>query len=228
MAEDTADEKSPTAASIRRWRTRMDLTATLALAAFAMSAFSFYRSYLYIKQQLDVTVTEVSYVTNQGELYMTVAFANGGTRDAALLRLEPALWGRHGKSNPEWLPLDQQVDPDIPLTSPKIPLVIKAGGVDVIKLAVKLEAGDAEQALVAPQGGAFLGLRAATMNSDGNLYLLEHPVARLVLDSEGRIQSAEPSIHQTLSAFTDIEAAPPGDMLQTNKKTPFVWAERRY
>ena len=64
----------------------------LAVCALGVSGLSFYRSYIYTKQQLDITVTEVSYITNQGELYMTVAFANGGNRDAALLRVEPALW----------------------------------------------------------------------------------------------------------------------------------------
>jgi hypothetical protein len=63
------------------------------------------------------------------------------------------------------------------------------------------------------------------MNSDGNLYLLEHAVARLALDENGRIQGAEPAIHQTLSGFEDLQVAPPGDMLQSNKKTPFVWAD---
>jgi len=32
------------------------------------------------------------------------------------------------------------------------------------------------------QGAAFVGIRVATMNSDGNLYLLHHPVARLLVD----------------------------------------------
>ena len=76
------------------WRARMDITTLVALMALAISGLSFYRSYIYTKQQLDVTVTEVSYMTNEGELYMTVAFSNGGNRDAALLRVEPALWGR--------------------------------------------------------------------------------------------------------------------------------------
>jgi len=31
-----------------------------------------------------------------------------------------------------------------------------------------------------------------------------------------------------LSGFADVDTVPPGDMLQDNKKTPFVWAERRY
>ncbi len=71
----------------------------MAVAALAVSALSFYRSYLYTKHQLDVTVTEVSYVTNEGNLYMTVAFSNGGNRDAAVLRVEPALWGRQGQGH---------------------------------------------------------------------------------------------------------------------------------
>jgi hypothetical protein len=210
------------------WRTRMDLTTIVAVSALALSALSFYRSYLYIKQQLDVTVTEVSYITNQGELYMTIAFANSGNRDAALLRAEPALWTDHAKARPTWQPLVRRVHSDIPTTSPKTPLIIKAGGVEVVTLSTLLEAADAERALISPEGGAFLGVRIATMNSDGNLYLLEQPVARLVLDRHGRIQRAEPTIHQTLSGFADLQSGPPGDSLQMNKKTPFVWAEEHY
>ncbi len=210
-------------------RARMDLTTIVALLALAVSGLSFYRSYLYTKQQLDVTVTEVSYVTNLGELYMTVAFSNGGNRDAALLRVEPALWSARPNSKPAWVPLSGRVDANIPLTSPKTPMVIHAGGVEVIAVSTVLNPADAERALVSSsQTGAFLGLRVATMNSDGNLYLLEHPVARLVLDQDGRIRSAEPAIHRTLSGFVDLEGAPPGDMLQSNKKTPFVWADQHF
>ena len=36
----------------------------------AVSLLSFYRSYFYVSQELAVTVTEVSYGTNRGELYM--------------------------------------------------------------------------------------------------------------------------------------------------------------
>ena len=43
----------------------------------------------------------------------------------------------------------------------------------------KLDPTDAEQALVASEGAAFLGIHVATMNSDGNLYSLQHRVARL-------------------------------------------------
>lgn len=211
----------------RNWRARMDFTAVMAVLALGISGLSFYRNYIYTKQQLDVTVTEVSYVTNQGELYMTVAFANGGNRDAALLRVEPALWSRKETKDPRWLPLVDKVDPAIPITSPKTPMVVKAGGVEVVTLATMLNPEDAERALVSSQAGAFLGIRVATMNADGNLYLLQHPVARLVIDKQGRIQHAEPAIHRSLSGFVDLDGAPPGDMLQSNKKTPFVWADEQ-
>ena len=208
-----------------RWRARMELTQIVAICALSLSAISFYRSYLYEKQQLDITVTEVSYVTNQGELYMTVAFANGGNRDAALLRVEPALWGQRGEKEPEWIPLTVKVHPDISVTAPKTPTVIRAGGVEMVTLSAKLDPADAEHALTASQNGAFVGIRVATMNSAGNLFLLHHPVARLVIDAQGRIQSAEPAIHRSLSGFVDLDGAPPGDMLQSNRKTPFVWAD---
>jgi hypothetical protein len=207
------------------WRVKLDFAATMAVMALSLSALSFYRSYIYTKNALDVTVTEVSYATNQGSLYMTVAFANAGNRDAALLRVEPALWGRREKPTPEWIPLVVKVHPDIPVTAPKMPSVVKAGGVELVTLSAALDPRRAEEALIASQGGAFVGIRVATMNSDGNLFLLQHPVARLVIDRQGRIHGAEPTIHQSLSGFIDLEGAPPGDQLQANKKTPFVWAE---
>ena len=46
----------------------MDLTTVVALIALALSGLGFYRNYIYTKQDLAVTVTEVSYVTNQGEV----------------------------------------------------------------------------------------------------------------------------------------------------------------
>lgn len=206
---------------------RLDVTTIVALLALSISGLSFYRSYLYTNNQLDVTVTEVSYVTNEGGLYMTVAFSNGGNRDAALLRVEPALWVRRDRPSPEWVPLANRVHPDIPVTAPKMPTIVKAGGIEVVTLSASLDPARAEQALVSAQGAAFLGLRVATMNSDGNLFLLQHPVARLVIDREGRIHSAEPAIHRSLSGFVDVEGAPPGDQLQSNKKTPFVWADEQ-
>jgi hypothetical protein len=208
-------------------RTRLDLTTTLSLLALSISGLSFYRSYIYRSNQLDVTVTEVSYATNQGGLYITIAFSNGGNRDAALLRVEPALWIRQDKPAGEWVPLAARVHPDIPVTSPKMPTIVKAGGIEMVTLSAELDATRAEQALVSAQGGAFLGIRVATMNSDGNLFLLQHAVARLVIDREGRIHRAEPAIHQSLSGFVDMEGAPPGDQLQSNKKTPFVWADEQ-
>ena len=210
----------------RSWRPQVDWGTVMAVLALVVSGLGFYRSYLYTKQDLQITVTEVSYVTNEGGLYITIAFSNGGNRDAAVLRVEPALWSGVQSSKPAWRAVLAKVHPDIPLTVPKTPLVVKAGGVEVVRLSAMLKASDAEQSSLASEGGAFLGIRVATMNSDGNLYLLEHAVARLSLDREGHIQGAEPAIHQTLSGFEDLKVAPPGDRLQSNKKTPFVWADQ--
>ncbi len=222
MVQDAAEER----ASFAGWRHRLELTTVVTVCALVLSALSFYRSYFYVNQQLDLTVTEVSYATNQGGLYMTIAFSNGGNRDGALLRVEPALWGRPpNKRDPEWIPLTDKVHPEIPVTAPNMPTVVKAGGVQMVTLSAKLDPGDAEQSAGAAQGGAYVGIRVATMNSDGNLFLLEHAVARLTLDRQGRIHGAEPAIHRSLSGFVDIEGAPPGDRLQVNKKTPFVWAD---
>jgi len=212
----------------RTWRTRMDLTAIVAILALSLSALSFYRTFIYKSHRLEVTVSEVSYATNRGELYMIVAFSNAGNRDAALLRVEPALWGRRGQHDPEWIPLGNKVAEDVPLAAPKTPMIIRAGGVEVVTLSSKLSASDAEEAVGASRGAVYLGVRVATMNSDGNLYLVQNPVARLSIDSRGRIQSAEPAIHKSLSGFIDLEGIPPGDSEQANKKTPFVWADEHY
>jgi hypothetical protein len=122
-----AEESEKAAAPGTRSRATTELTTIVALLALGLSGLGFYRSYIYEKQALDITVTEVSYVTNQGELYMTVAFANGGNRDAAVLRVEPALWGRRDDKDAEWIPLTQKVHPDIPVTVPKTPTVGRAG-----------------------------------------------------------------------------------------------------
>lgn len=205
----------------------MDITTVVAVMALSISGLGFYRSYIYTKQDLEVTVTEVSYMTNHGGLYMSIAFSNGGNRDAAVLRVEPALWVTDRRPQAVWQPLTDKVHPNIPVTVPKTPLIVKAGGVEVVTLSAILHAADAERSVVAKDGGAFLGIRVATMNSDGNLYLLEHAVARLTLDADGHIQGAEPAIHQTLRGFEDMRVAPPGDLLQSNKKTPFVWADQQ-
>jgi hypothetical protein len=213
----------------RNWRKWISFNESASVIALVLSLLSFYRSYFYVNQNLAVTVTEVSYGTNRGELYMTVAFSNGGNRDAAVLRVEPAFWSRRvDTAKPAWVPVVKPVSPLIPVVSPRTPLVVKSGGVAVLTLSTLLNAADAERAFVATEGGAYLGLRVATMNSDGNLYLLEHPVARLAMDRQGRILRADPAIHRTLPGFTDVQAAPPGDSLTTNKQTPFVWAEEHY
>jgi hypothetical protein len=205
----------------------MELPTIVAVCALVLSGLGFYRSYIYEKQALDITVTEVSYVTNQGELYMTIAFANGGNRDAALLRVEPALWGPRKNQPAEWIPLTEKVHADIPVTVPKTPTVVRAGGVELVTLSARLVPLAAERTVAQTQSGAFVGIRVATMNADGNLYLLHHAVARLMLDQQGRIRAAEPAIHRSLSGFTDLEGAPPGDQLQSNTKTPFVWADEQ-
>src|SRR5215470_5324839 len=140
----------------------MDLTTVVALMALAISGLGFYRSYIYTKQDLEVTVTEVSYVTNQGELYVTIAFSNGGNRDAAVLRVEPAFWDPGHKPNAAWIALSDRVHPDIPVTFPKTPLIVKAGGVEVVTLSARLNAGDAERSSLKSQSGSFLGIRVAT------------------------------------------------------------------
>ncbi len=213
--------------SSRQWMRRVEFGTVMAIAALAISGLSFYRSYLYTKQDLQITVSEVSYQTNQGGVYMTIAFSNGGNRDAAVLRVEPVLWEKNG-SQANWRALVDKVHPDIPIASPKTPFVVKAGGVEVATLSATLRAADAERSALSAQGGAFLGIRVETMNSDGNLYRLEHAVAELTVDTHGRITSAKPAIHQTLRGFEDIRVAPPGDRLQANKQTPFVWADEEY
>jgi hypothetical protein len=222
------DENSGGEARRTAWRRVMDFTPSASIIALVLSLLSFYRSYFYVNQQLEVTVTEVSYGTNLGELYMTVAFSNGGNRDAAVLRVEPALWARRAKPEAGWVPVVKPISPDIPVVAPRTPLVVKSGGVEVITLSTLLNAAEAEKTLVSLQNVAFLGIRVATMNSDGNLYLIEHPVAGLQIDAQGRIKGADPAIHRTLQGFSDLQAIPPGDRVTANKQTPFVWAEEHY
>lgn len=212
-----------------KWESlKNEMTAIISVAALALSGLSFYVSYFYKNQKLELTITNVSYAPNQGEVYVTVAFSNAGNRDAALLRAEPALWSRASdKAKPQWTTLDTKVSADIPLSDPKIPLIVKAGGVEVVRLSAKLTHDDAEHALVEKLDGAFLGVVVATMNSDGNLYLVQHPVARLDIDKAGRIRGATAAIHQSLEGFKNVEGLPPGDQLQENEKTPFVWADQR-
>src|SRR4051795_5560533 len=117
------DETTPRRWSLRNW---MDIGQSATIIALALSLFSFYRSYVYVNQKLDLTVTEVSYGTNTGELYITVAFSNGGNRDAAVLRIEPALWARGVDKKPQWVAVVRPVSADLPVVSPRVPMVVKA------------------------------------------------------------------------------------------------------
>src|SRR3954447_24661724 len=110
----------------RTWVPHIELGTVLAVAALLVSGLSFYRGYLYTKQDLEITVTEVSYVTNQGGVYITIAFSNGGNRDAAVLRVEPALWTGENTPQAAWKALLDKGHPEIPLTSPRTPLVVKS------------------------------------------------------------------------------------------------------
>src|SRR4051812_19596075 len=157
----------------RDWGKWIDFGQSATIIALALSLFSFYRSYVYVNQKLDVMVTEVSYGTNTGELYMTLALSNGGNRDAAGLRIEPALWARGVDKKPQWVAVVRPVSADLPVVSPRVPMVVKAGGVEVLKISTLLNAAEAEDRLVSFKDGAFLGLRVATMASDGNLYRIE-------------------------------------------------------
>ena len=227
MAETTTEQPAPQGRL--KWRDWVDVGQSATIIALVLSLSSFYRSYIWVNQKLDVTVTEVSYGTNSGELYMTVALSNGGNRDAAVLRMEPTLWARGSNGKPEWVAVTAPVSPDLPLVVPRVPLVVKSGGVEVIKLSNMLSALDAEQRLVSlPKDGAFLGIRIATMASDGNLYLIEHPVAQLKVDSGGRILSASAAIDRSLPGFSNTEQVPPGEAVQNNQQKPFVWAEEHY
>ncbi|HTM02368.1 MAG TPA: hypothetical protein VL173_02605 [Vicinamibacterales bacterium] len=215
------------------WRTWIDLGQSATIVALALSLFSFYRSYVYVNQKLDVMVTEVSYGTNSGELYMTVALSNAGNRDAAVLRIEPTFWARGADKTAQWMAVVRQISPDLPVVSPRVPMVVRSGGVEVLKISTLLNAREAEEQLVPFQDGAFLGLRVATMASDGNLYRIERPVARLSIDGSGRIMGATPAIHKSMPGFADLQQNPPGDERPTNsvtqnKQTPFVWAEEHY
>jgi hypothetical protein len=231
MVTETTEDTAPK----RRfnWRAWLDLGQSATIVALALSLFSFYRSYVYVNQKLDVMVTEVSYGTNTGELYMTVALSNGGNRDAAVLRIEPALWARGSNNTAQWQAVVRQIAPDLPVVSPRVPMVVKSGGVEVLKLSTLLNATEAEKQLVSFNDGAFLGLRVTTMASDGNLYRIERPVARLSIDGNGRIMGATPAIHESMPGFADLQQNPPGDeapssSVTQNKKTPFVWAEEHY
>ena len=105
-------------------------------------------------------------------LHDAVAFSNGGNRDAALLRIEPALWGRRDTPNLRWVPIVGRVHADIPPTDPKVPTIIKA--VEASRSSrwrrrSSCAASDVEEPWHCHSGSAFLGIRVATMNSGSEI-----------------------------------------------------------
>src|SRR5262245_6832777 len=166
-----------------RGRTPIDSAKLLSLCAILLSAFSSYRTFFFVKHDLQVIASEVSYDTDHSGLYMKVAFSNAGNRDAAALRAEPTLWKDAGSANggEQWMPLSDPVDSHIPVTLPMTPFTVKAGGVEVVMLSVTLDPSIAEAAAI--DGATFLGIRVNTMASTGDLYHVEHPVTRLKLDT---------------------------------------------
>lgn len=205
----------------------LNLTAIATFVALALSLYNFYRSYLYVSEELEVTITELSYVTNKSELYMVLAFSNPGNRDAAVLRVEPLLWASRESKPAMWEALVEKVS-EIPLTAPRTPMIVRAGGVEVVTLTAQLDPKLAEQTSVSSLGGAFVGVRVSTMNASGNLYQVEHSVAVLKTGPQGNIIAGEPTIHRTLPGFSDTEGPPPGEVRQATKQTPFVWAEEHW
>lgn len=205
----------------------LNLTAIATFVALALSLYNFYRSYLYVSEELEVTVTELSYVTNKSELYMVLAFSNPGNRDAAVLRVEPLLWASRESKSPTWEALVEKVS-EIPLTAPRTPMVVRAGGVEVVTLSAQLDPKRAEQMSVSGLGGSFVGVRLSTMNASGSLYQVEHSVALLKTGPEGNIVEGEPTLHRTLAGFSDTQGPPPGEVREATKQTPFVWAEEHW
>lgn len=222
MTEQTRDSIRQ---AIRDW---LNLTAIATLVALALSLYNFYRSYLYVSEDLDVTVTEVSYMTNKQELYIVIAFANPGNRDAAVLRVEPLLW-KAQESSEGWAALTDRVT-DVPLTAPRTPLIVRAGGVEVVTLSTKLDPVEAEGFQHHALAGTYLGVRLATMNASGSLFEIQHAVARLKIDGAGLINGAEPAVHASLPAFSTIDVPPPGDNPDPARprQTPAVWADQHW
>src|SRR5262245_24240812 len=140
-----------------RGRAQLDFARVLSLCAILLSAFSSYRTFLFVKHDLQIIASEVSYNTDHSGLYMKVAFSNAGNRDAAVLRAEPTLWTRDARSAngvEEWMPLSDPVDSRIPVTLPMTPFTVKAGGVEVVTLSVTLAPSSAEAASI--HGATFL------------------------------------------------------------------------
>src|SRR3954462_5633482 len=97
----------------RTWVPHIELGTVLAVAALLVSGLSFYQGHLYTKQDLEITVIVVSYVTNQGGVYITIAFSTGGNRDTSVLRVEPLFWTAETMPQAAWKALLDKVHPEI-------------------------------------------------------------------------------------------------------------------
>ena len=202
-------------ARIARW---LNLTAVATLVALLLSVFNFYISYLYVSNRLAVTSTDAGYDWNG--LYMTVVVSNGGNRDAAILRIEPALWSPGERScDTRWQRLEAQVHPEIHIVSPKTPMVLKAGGVAVLELSALLPFRDVERMRLEAEQGTFVGIRVVAVSSDGRRYQLERPVARL----DTRTSNVSAAIAGTVDAFAISCQEPPGTPPPSADAGPYVW-----
>lgn len=213
------------AAKFSQW---LNLTAVATVVALALSLVNFYYSFFYVSNDVSVTVTEVIYDPNTAQLYMTVALANGGNRDAALLRVEPVLWRAGAEPDARWQALEQPIAANIPLISPATPLVIKAGAVAVTASSTLLDATAAEAQRDTARGGIYLGVRVGMVDAEGHRFLVAHPVARLVTDDSGRTLRGEAVISGSFPAFSARSTEPPGRSPDQAEAGPYVWSHERY
>lgn len=212
------------------WRDLFDLKTVMAVISFGMSAVAFYRSNLYVKDDLELSVNEISYQTNAAGLYMTMSLANLGNRDAQVLRVRPLLWAQQG-NHEGWRPLNDPVDTAIRPNRPEPPFTVRAASFEGVRLSAALDPAEAEHHVepIDPSFEAiYLGIEIAAVDGGGATSMVQIPVTRLQLDREGRILAAQPTIHRTLNVLQDIAGVPPGDQLIVNKHTPFVWADQHY
>ena len=198
----------------------LNLTAVATIVALLLSVFNFYFNYLYVSNRLAVTSTEAGYDWNG--LYMTVVVSNGGNQDAAILRIEPVLWHPDEAScDVRWKRLEAQVHPDVPIVSPKTPMVLKAGGVAVLELSALLPFPDVERTRLEAEQGSFVGMRIVAVSSDGRRYQIERPVARV----DTKTSSVSAAIPGTVDAFAISCEGPPGTPPPSADAGPYVWIQ---
>jgi hypothetical protein len=112
--------------------------------------------------------------------------------------------------------------------APRTPLVVKSGGVEVLRLSTLLNAADVEKTGASTQG------RRLPRRAGCDHELRRQPVpagASRGSSGSGR-RRAHPEGgpgHSSLAVrILDVYLAPPGDSVTANKQTPFVWAEEHY